>query len=211
MLSAKWIVALIAVLLGLNGPTEGRFRPAERHADTVVVWIHGGGWTGGSPTEGYIYDELRSMPEVTLLIPVEYPLGQGAWPANLEAVQAALDGAARIGERVVAVGWSAGGSLLIWADTTRIDHTVTFGAPPDLDEFNRLGIQPYVADVIASVFGDARPVPGPSGAMTNYCGTLDPIVVPELCTQAPDVHWVPDSHAMDRTDVSALVHPLLDE
>jgi acetyl esterase/lipase len=100
-------------------PPAGKLSPA-------VVWIHGGGWTGGVKTEGRAKEICTTFAEAGYVaVSVEYRLGDGAWPTNLQdckngvrflrahAAEYHLDP-----ERIAVAGGSAGGHLSLMVGFT---------------------------------------------------------------------------------------------
>lgn len=85
----------------------------------VVVWVHGGGWIGGSrlPIPGSV---TRLLPLGYAVASIDYRLsGQAIWPAQLQDCKAAIRflraNAASYGldpDRIAAMGSSAGGHLV---------------------------------------------------------------------------------------------------
>jgi acetyl esterase/lipase len=100
-------------------PASGKFSPA-------VVWIHGGGWAGGTRAEARakaICTTLAKAGYVALTI--DYKLGAGAWPTNLldckNAVRFLRTRAAewRVDpDRIAVAGGSAGGHLALMVGYT---------------------------------------------------------------------------------------------
>ena len=127
----------------------GQKRPA-------LVWIHGGGWTGGTKAENRAKNICRTVAEAGYVaVSIDYRLGAGAWPTNLfdckNAVRFLRANAARYGidpDRIAVAGGSAGGHLALMV-------ALTAGKP---------GLEPT---------GDATPYPGVSSAVrcvANFYG-----------------------------------------
>lgn len=127
----------------------GQKRPA-------LVWIHGGGWTGGTKTENRAKNICRTVAEAGYVaISIDYRLGAGACPTNLfdckNAVRFLRANAARYGvdpDRIAVAGGSAGGHLALMV-------ALTTGKP---------GLEPT---------GAATPYPGVSSAVrcvANFYG-----------------------------------------
>ena len=56
---------------------DGRLHPA-------LVWIHGGGWTGGTKNEARADNICRAAAAAGYVaVSIDYRLGDGAWPTNL--------------------------------------------------------------------------------------------------------------------------------
>eukprot|EP01031_Cornospumella_fuschlensis_P012452 gene12452-15217_t len=58
-------------------PPEGKLSPA-------LVWIHGGGWTGGTKNEARAKNVCGTLAAAGYVaVSIDYKLGAGAWPTNL--------------------------------------------------------------------------------------------------------------------------------
>src|SRR5688500_17240366 len=58
-------------------PAAGKLSPA-------LVWIHGGGWTGGTKNEARAKNVCSTLAEAGYVaVSIDYRLGDGAWPTNL--------------------------------------------------------------------------------------------------------------------------------
>ncbi len=101
-------------------------RPPGAPLSPAVVWIHGGGWRGGTKSEARgknICSLLAAAGYVA--VSIDYRLGDGAWPTNLHdcknAVRFLRVNAARYGldpERIAVAGGSAGGHLALMVGLT---------------------------------------------------------------------------------------------
>jgi acetyl esterase/lipase len=121
---------------GLTLTMVGRRGAAPKPA---VLWIHGGGWTGGRP-EMFLPAAEYSAAQGAIAFTVQYRLGSVA-PA-VEDVEAALvwirKHAAELGvdpQRVIAAGDSAGGHLALALGTVtreRANAIVAYNPIPDL-------------------------------------------------------------------------------
>ncbi|MEY4940191.1 MAG: hypothetical protein RIQ93_1926 [Verrucomicrobiota bacterium] len=111
------------------------YLPASRppgKLSPAVVWIHGGGWTGGTKSEARaknICGILASAGYVA--VSIDYKLGDGAWPLNLldckNAVRFLRANAAKYRldpNRIAVAGGSAGGhlALMVGLTTTKKLH-----------------------------------------------------------------------------------------
>ena len=102
-------------------PSEasGKMRPA-------VVWIHGGGWTGGAKGEARAKEICSTFAQAGYVAAsIDYRLGDGAWPQNLfdckNAVRYFRAHAAEYqvdGNRIAVAGGSAGGHLALMVGFT---------------------------------------------------------------------------------------------
>jgi len=100
-------------------PAGGQLAPA-------VVWIHGGGWTGGTKNEARAKEICRTLAEAGYVaVSIDYKLGDGAWPQNLfdckDAVRFLRARAREYGidpERIAVAGGSAGGHLALMVGLT---------------------------------------------------------------------------------------------
>lgn len=103
-------------------PAVGKLSPA-------VVWIHGGGWTGGTKSEARAKEVCTTLAKAGYVaVSLEYRLGEGAWPTNLHdckngvrflrahATEYHLDPA-----RIAVAGGSAGGHLALMVGFTGDD------------------------------------------------------------------------------------------
>jgi acetyl esterase/lipase len=115
------------------GPASSQFGelrlPKAAGPFPVVVGLHGGWWRAahGTETHAHLCAAITALGVATWN--VEYRrLGEagGGWPGTLQDVSAAVDFLAEIAatydldlSRVVAVGFSAGGQLALWAGSRR--------------------------------------------------------------------------------------------
>ena len=92
----------------------------------AVVWIHGGGWTGGTKNEARAKEICGTLAAAGYVaVSIDYRLGDGAWPTNLydcknavrflraHAVEYQLDP-----QRIAVAGGSAGGHLALMVGLT---------------------------------------------------------------------------------------------
>ncbi len=100
------------------------YRPAKPEAGKrmpAFVWIHGGGWTGGTKDEARAKEICSTMAEAGwVAVSIDYRLGKGAWPQNLfdckNAVRFLRANADKYGidpQRIAVAGGSAGGHLAL--------------------------------------------------------------------------------------------------
>lgn len=100
-------------------PAGGKLSPA-------VVWIHGGGWTGGKKDEDRAKEICTTLANAGYVaVSIEYKLGEGVWPTNLfdcknavrflrvHAQEYHLDP-----QRIGVAGGSAGGHLALMVGLT---------------------------------------------------------------------------------------------
>ncbi len=103
--------------------------PAEGRRSPALVWIHGGGWTGGTKNEARAKNICTTAAEAGYVaVSIDYRLGAGAWPANLHdcknAVRYLRAHAERLRldpERIAVAGGSAGGHLALMVALTAGD------------------------------------------------------------------------------------------
>ncbi len=92
----------------------------------AVVWIHGGGWSGGTKNEPRAQNICGILARAGYVaLSVDYRLGEGAWPTNLfdckNAVRFLRANAARYQvdpSRIAVAGGSAGGHLALMVALT---------------------------------------------------------------------------------------------
>jgi acetyl esterase/lipase len=98
-------------------------------ASPAVVWIHGGGWTGGTKNEGRAKEICGTLAAAGYVaVSIDYRLGAGAWPTNLydckNAVRFLRAHAAEYHldpHRIAVAGGSAGGHLALMVGLTADD------------------------------------------------------------------------------------------
>ncbi len=103
-------------------PPPGRLSPA-------LVWIHGGGWNGGTKNEARAKNICSTAAEAGYVaVSIDYRLGAGAWPTNLHdcknAVRYLRANAERLRldpDRIAVAGGSAGGHLALMVALTADD------------------------------------------------------------------------------------------
>ena len=100
-------------------PADGKLSPA-------LVWIHGGGWSGGTKNEARAKNVCTTLAGAGYVaVSVDYRLGAGAWPTNLldckNAVRFLRANAAKYRldpHRIAVAGGSAGGHLALMVALT---------------------------------------------------------------------------------------------
>jgi acetyl esterase/lipase len=175
--------------------------PTGTGPEAVLVYVHGGGWSGGSPTESsFLTDLTAGLPPLGIEVAsVGYRLAPAfPWPAALDDVTAGLqallaDGITIDPARVVLMGESAGGQLAALVGIgdrppVRPALVVTVAAPADLTQPGFVG--PLTTQTIKDVFAPAMksdPFALATASPINYLtagdppmlvlhGTADPIV-----------------------------------
>jgi acetyl esterase/lipase len=134
--------------------------PPTGQRSPALVWIHGGGWMGGTKNEARAGSICRTLAEAGyVVVSIDYRLGAGAWPTNLfdcknavrflraKAAEYQLDP-----DRIAVAGGSAGGHLaLMVALTAGVPELEPAGAAspyPGLPSAVRCGINFYgITDV----------------------------------------------------------------
>lgn len=99
---------------GAGAAADGKRAPA-------LVWIHGGGWMGGTKSESRAKEICTTLAEAGYVaVSIDYKVGAGAWPQNLHdcknAVRFLRANADRYGvdpQRIAVAGGSAGGHLAL--------------------------------------------------------------------------------------------------
>ena len=95
----------------------------------AVVWIHGGGWTGGTKNEARAKEICTTLTAAGYVaVSIDYRLGDGAWPTNIydckNAVRFLRAHAAEYHldpNRIAVAGGSAGGHLALMVGLTADD------------------------------------------------------------------------------------------
>ncbi|MBI5770462.1 MAG: alpha/beta hydrolase [Verrucomicrobia bacterium] len=155
-------------------PPAGKLSPA-------VVWIHGGGWTGGTKVEARaknICSALVSAGYVALNI--DYKLGEGAWPTNLHDCKNAVRFLRTHAkewqvdpDRIAVAGGSAGGHLALMVGYTSGLKELEPDAPyPGVSSAVRAVINMYgISDIFT------RREIEPNGTVTDRVRPLGPVGV----------------------------------
>lgn len=139
------------------------YLPASRPAGTrspALVWIHGGGWMGGTKNEARANNVCSTLARAGYVaVSIDYRLGAGAWPTNLHdcknavrflrarAAQYQIDPA-----RLAVAGGSAGGHLALLValtgDLAELEPVGTATPYPGVSSAVRCGINFYgITDV----------------------------------------------------------------
>lgn len=155
-------------------PAAGKLSPA-------VVWIHGGGWSGGTKNEARAKNICGILARAGYVaVSIDYRLGEGAWPTNLfdgkNAVRFLRANAATYQldpNRIAVAGGSAGGHLALMVALTA-----------GMDGFEPAGVAtPYpgvssAVRCVINLYGIAnlrtRQVTGKSGRPTGETRSLGP-------------------------------------
>ena len=148
-------------------PAAGKLLPA-------VVWIHGGGWVGGTKTEARAQEICTTLANVGYVaLNIDYKLGDGSWPTNLldckNAVRFLRTHAAEYHvdpARIGVAGGSAGGHLSLLVGLTSGEKNLEPTAPyPGVSSAVRCVIDMYgIANLLG---GAAENQPAMKKLMTN--------------------------------------------
>ncbi|WP_414664694.1 alpha/beta fold hydrolase [Horticoccus sp. 23ND18S-11] len=125
-------------------PALGRLSPA-------LVWIHGGGWTGGTKAEARAQNVCGIVAAAGYVaVNIDYRLGDGAWPTNLHdcknAVRYLRAHAAELKldpNRIAVAGGSAGGHLALMVGMT--------GDQPEFEPIGAASPYPGVSSRVQAV------------------------------------------------------------
>lgn len=139
------------------------YLPAARPAgmrSPALVWIHGGGWMGGTKNEARANNVCSTLARAGYVaVSIDYRLGAGAWPTNLHdcknAVRFLRARAAQYGidpARIAVAGGSAGGHLALMValtgDLAELEPAGSATPYPGLSSAVRCGINFYgITDV----------------------------------------------------------------
>ncbi|NBQ59169.1 MAG: alpha/beta hydrolase [Opitutaceae bacterium] len=151
------------------------YLPATLTAGTLapaVVWIHGGGWTGGTKNETRAAEICATLAAAGYVaVSIDYRLGDGAWPTNLHdcknAVRFLRAHAAEYHidpKRIAVAGGSAGGHLALMtgltADQAEFEPTANATPYPGVSSQVRCIIDLYgPASLLTRLETDAKGVP----------------------------------------------------
>jgi acetyl esterase/lipase len=167
--------------------------PAAGKRSPAVVWIHGGGWAGGTKNEARAKEICTTLAEAGYVaVSIDYKLGDGAWPTNLldcknavrflraHAGQYQIDA-----QRIAVAGGSAGGHLALMVGFTAGKKELEPDAPyPGTSSAVRCVIDMYgPADLLTrrQIAPDGKPTdaPRPLGASQKIFGASaenDPVL-----------------------------------
>lgn len=142
----------------------------------VAILIHGGGWSGGDKTHVHVPPTEPFTDAGFVWFSIEYRLApKHRWPACIEDVRTAIRWVKAHAhvyhgdpDRMVIVGYSAGGHLAAYAavtadNDTRVQAAVLFAAPTDLeaDSLRRGGLSPSLQNLFdrgPKIDDDARAI-----------------------------------------------------
>lgn len=141
--SAPQVVKDVTFLAADRAEKLDLYLPATRTTGTLapaVVWIHGGGWTGGTKNEDRAQEICSTLAAAGYVaVSIDYRLGDGAWPTNLHdcknAVRFLRAHATKYQidpTRIAVAGGSAGGHLALMTGLTadQADFEPAAGATP---------------------------------------------------------------------------------
>ena len=161
------------------------YLPASPGAGTrapAVVWIHGGGWTGGTKNEARAREICTTLAEAGYVaVSIDYKLGAGAWPTNLfdckNAVRFLRAHAAEYHldpQRIAVAGGSAGGHLALMVGFTAGKKGFEPDAPyPDVSSAVRCIIDMYGPTDLLT-----RRLIAPGGKPLDAARPLEPLLKP---------------------------------
>lgn len=187
------------VYLPSTPPATGKLAPA-------VVWIHGGGWAGGTKNEERAREICTTLAENGYVaVSIDYKLGDGAWPTNLldckNAVRYLRAHAAEYRvdpNRIGVAGGSAGGHLALMVGFTAGQKELEPSAPyAGVSSAVRCVIDMYgPADLLTRRLTDAKGKPGeprpqPETALRAFGAKSDND--PVLRLASPVTHVAKDS------------------
>jgi acetyl esterase/lipase len=156
--SAVRITADVAFLASDRVEKLDLYLPAQPPKGTLspaLVWIHGGGWSGGAKNEARAKNVCTTLAGAGYVaVSIDYKLGPGAWPTNLidckNAVRFLRSNAAKYHvdpNRIAVAGGSAGGHLALMVALTagqnELEPVETATPYPRFSSEVRCGINMY--------------------------------------------------------------------
>lgn len=158
----------------------------------ALVWIHGGGWTGGTKNENRAKEIGTTLAAAGYVVAsIDYRLGNGAWPQNLRdcknAVRFLRTHAAKYGvdpRRIAVGGGSAGGHLALMVAYTAGQTDLEPSAPyPGIGSEVACVLNFYgITNILTRRATDAQGVPlgtaklGGAGAVFGTSDLADPVL-----------------------------------
>lgn len=147
--------------------------PPATALSPALVWIHGGGWSGGTKNEARAKNVCTTLAEAGYVaVSIDYRLGAGAWPTNLfdckNAVRHLRANAAKYRldpKRIAVAGGSAGGHLALMVALTAGQKDLEPTGPatpyPDVSSAVRCVINMYgVTNILTRRATDKQGIPG---------------------------------------------------
>jgi acetyl esterase/lipase len=178
-------------------PAAGKLSPA-------LVWIHGGGWSGGTKTEARAKNICTTLAAAGYVaVSIDYKLGVGAWPTNLfdckNAVRFLRANAARYRldpDRIAVAGGSAGGHLALMvaltADQPDLEPGLAATPYPGVSSAVRCVINMYgITNLLTRQQTDAKGNPTATSKLTANSLRLfaaDSVESPILRVASPVTH-----------------------
>lgn len=166
-------------------PVAGALSPA-------LVWIHGGGWMGGTKNEARAKNVCTTLAEAGYVaVSIDYRLGEGAWPTNLHdcknAVRFLRAHAAKYRldpNRIAVAGGSAGGHLALMVALTaghpELEPTGAATPYPGVSSAVRCGINFYGITNVPEWREAAKPdAPGGARAMRSSTAKVFAVETPD--------------------------------
>lgn len=178
--------------------------PAEGAKSPALVWIHGGGWMGGTKSEARAKNICTTLANAGYVaVSIDYRLGAGAWPTNLHDgknavrfLRAHADRYRIDPDRIAVAGGSAGGHLALMVALTgglaELEPTGAATPYPGVSSAVRCGINFYgITDVpawrVKPKAGDAAPA-SPLRDSTAKVYGVDSLEAPVLRLASPITH-----------------------
>jgi acetyl esterase/lipase len=186
----------------------------------AVVWIHGGGWTGGTKNEARAKEICGTLAAAGYVaVSIDYRLGAGAWPTNLydckNAVRFLRAHAAEYHldpQRIAVAGGSAGGhlALMVGLTTDVAGFEPTDAATPYPNISSRVGA---IADLYGITDLLTRRKPDPTGKPTEELVDGGAIKVYGATREANPTLWrevSPVTHVQKSSPPVLIMHGLAD-